>query len=234
MPRIPRGCIPDDIVHVLNRSNDRAAVFRTPAEYSDFIQGLYEARERFEVRFYAFCLMPNHFHFVAKNVESGSLSTFMQWLMTRHVRRHHKRCGTSGHIWQGRFKSFPVQEDEHLLTVLRYVLLNPVRAHLVDSADQWRWSSLNHSRLVDPWPVALPTHLETWLADPLPEPELEAVRNSVRRRAPFGSPIWQALTAKANGLESTLRSVGRPSDADLFVRELFARSPSSAEGCAVS
>ena len=71
--------------------------------------------------------------------QAEELSKWMQWLMTSHVRRYHRHYGTSGHIWQGRFKSFIVQEDIHLLMVLRYVEGNPVRAGLVNSAKEWLW-----------------------------------------------------------------------------------------------
>jgi len=81
------------------------------------------------------------------------LSQFMQWLLTSHVRHYHKHYGSSGHIWQGRFKSFPVQRDEHLITVLRYVLQNPVRAGLSSIAREWSWSSLRRPQLADPCPV---------------------------------------------------------------------------------
>ena len=147
----------------------------------------------------------------------GDLSTWMHWLLNAHVRRYHKHYHGSGHIWQGRFKAFPIQEDEHLLTVLRYVERNPVRCGLVRRAENWRWSSARQ------WkdPAARPI----WLADP-PTPrgddwldrvnaaltvaELEAVRKSVNRGAPFGSPRWQSSTATRLGLESTLNPRGRP------------------------
>ena len=77
----------------------------------------------------------------------------MQWLLTSHVRRYHKHYGSSGHIWQGRFKSFAVQRDEHLITTLRYVLQNPVRAGLSETVHEWPWSSARRRQLVDRSPV---------------------------------------------------------------------------------
>jgi putative transposase len=119
-------------------------------------------------------------------------------------------------VYQGRFKSFPVQQDDHYFTVCRYVERNPLRANLVARAEHWRWSSLWHRVQATPVP---------WLsAGPLPWPEpwteqvnraqtegeLEALRRSVRRGAPFGSEPWQAQAAVALGLESALRRPGRP------------------------
>lgn len=103
---------------------------------------LAEAKKRESVKLFGFCLMANHFHLVVEPAHPTALSQFMQWLLTSHVRRYHQHYGTSGHVWQGRFKSFPVQRDEHLITVLRYVLQNPVRAGLSNTAREWPWSSL--------------------------------------------------------------------------------------------
>ena len=77
-------------------------------------------------------LMPNHFHLLLWPHEDGDLSRWMQWLMTAHVRRYHRHDKGSGQVWQGRFKAFPVQPDEHYLTVLRYVERNPLRANKVE------------------------------------------------------------------------------------------------------
>lgn len=94
------------MAHVLNRGNGRAKVFHSVGEYDDFIGLLSEARDRHAVELLAFCVMPNHFHLVTRVEEVGELSAMMQWWLTSHVRRHHRRHITSGHVWQGRFKSF--------------------------------------------------------------------------------------------------------------------------------
>jgi putative transposase len=97
--------------------------------------------------------MPNHFHLVLEPAYRTALSEFMQWLLTSNVRRYHKHYGASGHIWQGRFKSFPVQRDEHLLTVLRYVLQNPIRTGLSSTVREWLWSSVRRPQLIDSCPL---------------------------------------------------------------------------------
>ena len=210
MPRIPRGLRGGGVAHVLSRGNGRATVFHSAGEYQAFIALLDEARQRHPVDLFAFCLMPNHFHLVARVEQSAELSAMMQWWLTSHVRRHHKRHASSGHLWQGRFKSFPIQEDTHLLTVLRYVLLNPCRALLVRSPWEWRWSSLQFESMLAPWPVEPPQGVSTWLSAPLNERPEEEVRASIRRGSPFGDPLWRARAADAWGLESTLRPRGRP------------------------
>jgi putative transposase len=210
MPRIARGLGGGGVAHVLSRGNARATVFHSPREYDDFVGLLDEARRRSAVELLAFCVMPNHFHLVARVDDSASLSEMMQWWLTSHVRRQHKRNATSGHIWQGRFKSFPVQEDRHLLTVLRYVLLNPCRAGLAAEPWEWRWSSLRHARLVAPWPVLPPGALADWLGAPCREEENDEVKQSILRSAPLGDEAWREAAARAWGLESTLRPRGRP------------------------
>jgi len=172
------------------------------------------------LRLLDFCLMPTHWHFVAWPNEDGQLSSFAHWLSVTHAVRWHLHHGTrgTGHLYQNRFKAFPAQGDSHFLTVCRYVERNPVRANLVTRAEEWRWSSLwwrTHARPVavpwlSEWPVTRP---DTWLEmvnAPLTAVELEALRRSVTRGAPYGSATWQTQTAQRLGLEHTLRRPGRP------------------------
>jgi len=210
MPRIPRGEFAGYCYHVLNRGNGRARVFHTDADYRAFIQLLALAKHRFAVSVLAFCLMPNHFHVVLQPPDNSVLSRFMQWWLTAHVRRHHRRHRTSGHLWQGRFKSFPIQGDEHLLTVIHYVLRNPVRAGLVDHHGEWPWSSTHFPEATDPWPLPRPSDWEEQLARAEPTAGLAALRRSVSRQTPFGDPQWQFHVANSAGLGSSLRPLGRP------------------------
>jgi putative transposase len=101
--------------------------------------------------------------------------------LTSHVRRYHKHYGSSGHVWQGRFKSFPVQRDEHLLMVLRYVLQNPVRSGLAASVNDWPWSSWCRSDLTDPYPIEVEANWMTTVDDPLSTSQLASIRESVNR-----------------------------------------------------
>jgi putative transposase len=127
----------------LNRGNARAEVFHAPTDYDAFLDAVAEATLRVPMRTLAYCLMPNHFHLVVWPVGDGDLSRWMHWLTTAHVRRYLAHYRHSGHVWQGRFKAFPAQDDGHLLTVLRYVERNPLRANLVARAEDWPWSSLH-------------------------------------------------------------------------------------------
>ncbi|QEG35326.1 REP-associated tyrosine transposase [Bythopirellula goksoeyrii] len=142
MPRTARASCGGYLYHVLNRGNGRQEVFHKTGDYSSFVDLMVAANERLPMRLVGYCLMPNHFHLLLWPLEDGDLSRWMQWLMTSHVRRYHRHYPGSGHVWQGRFKAFPVQDDEHFWTVLRYVERNPLRAGLVRRSQDWDWSSL--------------------------------------------------------------------------------------------
>ena len=141
MPRIERGLTDNIIYHVINRGNGRQEVFHKDKDYEAFMKLLKEAKDRYTVKLYGYCLMPNHYHMAVKPEKGEELSKWMQWLMTSHVRRYHRHYGSSGHVWQGRYKSFMIQEDSHLQMAMRYIEGNAVRAKLVQSATEWRWSS---------------------------------------------------------------------------------------------
>lgn len=210
MPRIPRGASAGHAYHVLNRGNGGVTVFHKDADYAAFLDLLGAAKARYPVQIFGFCLMPNHFHLVIAPTTDDGFSPFMQWWMTSHVRRYHRHYRSHGHVWQGRFKSFPIQQDNHLLTVLRYILLNPVRAKLMDHAQDWRWSHLHFPTLIDPLPIPAPTEDPFALNQPLSQPDLTTLRTCVNRQQPFGTADWQARIAALLGLVSTLRPRGRP------------------------
>jgi putative transposase len=180
------------------------------------LQLIPESSQRLPMRLLSYCVMTNHFHRVLFPHEDGDLSSWMHWLMTAHVRRYHRHYGTSGHVWQGRFKAFPIQQDEHLLTIMRYVEPNPVRARIVRLAQRYPWSSIaknvpmENPPALHPGPVKRDKNWIDWVNTPLTEAELETVRKSVHRGTPYGTPRWQKLTAKKLGLESSLRPRGRP------------------------
>jgi|UniRef100_A0A7C6AGX3 putative transposase len=216
MPRIARSVVDGLIYHILNRGNGGQIVFRKEQDYRVFIELISSARIEFDIRIFAYCIMPNHFHIVAMPLRGENLSNFMHLIMTTHVRRYHKHYGTSGHIWQGRYKSFIVQENNYLLTVLRYVEGNPVRAKLVNSAVEWEWSShrerinLIPNKILSNPLIDIPSHWTKFVDEPLSFNDLEKLRNSINRQAPYGEEEWQIQICKNLGLESTIRPRGRP------------------------
>ena len=220
MPRTAR-CAPGGLVyHALNRAVARLPLFEKEGDYEAFERVMAEAMEKHPTRVLAYCLLPNHWHFVIWPREDAELTGFLRWLTDTHTMRwhaHHKTGGT-GHLYQGRFKSFPVQTDEHFYTLMRYVERNALRARLVKRAAQWRWSSVwrresgdaGSRALLSRWPLPLPADWLDILHRPQSEEELRAVREALRRGCPFGGQRWQKNTAVRLGLEFTLRPRGRP------------------------
>jgi putative transposase len=210
MLRIPRGQVTGHTYHVLNRGNGGETVFHKDGDYAAFLDLLATAKSKFSVKVFGVYLMPNHFYLVLQPATEATLSTFMQWWMTCHVRRYHQHYRSHGHVWQGRFKSFPIQLDGHLLTAIRYVLRNPDRTGLVEHAMDWPWSSLRFPHLRDPILIDTPSEWLQWIDQPVFDHELTTLRTYVSGQQPFGAEEWQATIATALGLESTLRRRGRP------------------------
>ncbi len=219
MARIKRKVVGNIVYHVLNRANGRLRIFKKQGDFSAFEQILCEGLERFSMRLAGYCLMGNHWHLLLWPRQDGDLSVFMQWVTMTHSQRWHAAHGTAGmgHLYQGRFKSFPVQSSEHYLTVLRYVESNPMRAKLVDRSRDWPWSSLairqgaeKEGLTLHAGPVKLPLN---WLklVDILPnETDLMKLENCIRRGSPYGSDTWVTQMANRLNLVSTLRPRGRP------------------------
>jgi putative transposase len=216
VPRPPRQIFAGQCYHILNRANRRAEVFHESVDYVAFMNLMMKAQEFVDLPILAACLMPNHAHFVVRPVNDGDIARWMQWLFTTHARHYHEKHGTTGHVWQGRYKHFVVQDDQHLLTVLRYVERNALRAGLVARAEAWRWGSLNWrirgntTLALTPPPLALPSWWMEFVNQPQTSAELEAIRTSVNRQRPFGEREWMTATAREAGLEQSLSSVGRP------------------------
>jgi putative transposase len=181
-------------------------LFQKDGDYQAFERVLAEALQRHPIRLLGYCLMPNHWHLVLWPDRP------MRW------HTHYATMGT-GHLYQGRFKSFPVAEDDHLYRLLRYVERNALRANLVARAEAWLWSSLWRRQnpearppsiaLAD-WPVAMPKNWLGYVNGAETEAELEALRRCVCRGAPYGTPAWQQQTARQLRIEYTLRPRGRP------------------------
>jgi putative transposase len=208
------------IYHALNRANARLAILHDDGDYDALERTLAEAVARHDVQLLAYCLMPNHFHLVVRPGADGALSQFMRWLTMTHTQRWHahRHSAGSGHLYQGRFKSFPVQDDGHLATLCRYVERNALRAGLVGRAEDWRWVSLarhagggpSTGPKLSPWPIERPEPWAERVNTPLSPTEEEALRRSMARGQPYGSDGWREATATRLGLGSTLRPRGRP------------------------
>ena len=219
MGRSPRAAIGNMVYHVINRANGRMTIFRKDKDYEAFEEILVEAKKKYPMRVISYCLMPNHWHLVLYPAGDEELPRFMRWVTLTHTQRwhaHYKNIG-SGHLYQGRYKSFPVQKDEHFLQLVRYVERNAKRATLAKRAEDWRWSSLYHREhntkqksLLSNWPVKPDHGYLKWVNTPQPKEEIETIRYHIQRGRPYGQKTWMQETATQFGLESTFRNRGRP------------------------
>jgi len=216
MPRTARAAVGGIVYHVHNRGNGRMGVFREPGDYCAFIQLLLDGKTKAHIELFGFCIMPNHWHVVLRPEGDRDLAGYLSWVTNTHVKRyraHYRR--TSGHLYQGRYKSFPVEDDVDFRTLVRYVEANPLKAKLVDRAQDWEWSSLGcapalRAKLLDPWPVDRPRNWLALVNQPMSETDSRRVRNSLARSRPLGSDSWTKEMAERLGLQYTLRPRGRP------------------------
>lgn len=208
------------IYHVLNRANARLSIFEKDGDYEAFERILADAIERTGTRLLAYCLMPNHWHLVVLPIQDGNLSRFTGWLTLTDTQRWHahRHSTGQGHVYRGRFKSFPIQDDPHFLTACRYVERNALRANLVAKAQDWKWSSLwrwnrgnaKEKSILSAWPVRRTPNWLDHVNEPQTELALAAIRRSVKRGRPLGEQSWTSKIIERLGLESTIRLQGRP------------------------
>ena len=220
MPRTARVTPGGMVFHVLNRGVGRMRLFNKDRDYEAFEEMVAKTLITCPMRICAYCLMPNHWHFVLWPERAEDLAAFMQKLTVTHVRnwQENRRRVGMGHVYQGRYKSFPIETDEYFYQVVRYVERNALRANLVDSADRWRWSSLwrrEHGssadrQLLGGWPLPRSRRWCEFVNDPQTEAEVKAIRHAVNKGHPYGSESWVNRTAKKLGLQSTMRRRGRP------------------------
>ncbi len=208
------------VYHVFNRAAGRMTLFRHDRDFAAFEKTMREAHERVPLRILSYCLMSNHWHFVVWPRVDGEVSAFFRWLANTHAMRWrvvHRTVGY-GPLYQGRFRSFMIRRDEHLLTVLRYVERNARSAELVRRAEQWRYGSLwtrahgeeTMRRMLCDWPVDRPADWVDWVNAPITKKELERIEVSERRGRPYGDDKWVARTVQRLGLAHTVRRQGRP------------------------
>jgi putative transposase len=225
MGRLLRPVEDGFVYHALNRGNNRADVFTEDADRNAFLGALAKTQTRYPFRLFGYCLMTNHFHLLLRPEPEQSISRILQSLTIAHTWHHHKRRRTVGHVWQGRFKSPVVQDDDHLFVVLRYIEANPLRAAMVAGLNDYPWSSYMAHGLGHPDPLLSP--LPEWnrlgdteprrqarwqlqVASPQEETELSAIRASVRTGRPLGTASWVETAAANLRIDLNHRPRGRP------------------------
>ncbi len=208
------------VYHVLNRSAGNVRLFRKDADFEVFERILIEAYERHPIRILSYCFMPKHWQFVVWPETDEQVTSFFRWLAQTHAMRFRvsNRTVGEGHLYQGRFKSFPVQRDEHLLNLCRYVERSPLTAGLVRKSQLWRFSSLwarlhDHgaiTELLSPLPVKRPADWTDRVNAAMTAEELDRLRVSFERGRPYGGDAWVRRTVTELHLEHTVRPEGRP------------------------
>ena len=215
MPRRSLNRAGGIVFHVLNRSARRGRLFFEPEDYLQFESILGVALRKFHIRLLAYCVMPNHWHLVVWP-EGEDLPRFMHWLTLIHARQWHDTKGSrgQGHVYQDRYRAIPVQCDTHLLTLIRYVERNPLRAGLVERAQNWPWGSAwrhrnsHHNVPLSEWPIPRPSDWLDLINETSAGDAVTEIRAAIEDDRPLGEANWSALTARTVGL--SLRKRGRP------------------------
>ncbi|HUQ86767.1 MAG TPA: transposase [Vicinamibacterales bacterium] len=181
---LPAGCV----VHCVNRGNDRRLLFERAAEYEDFLRLVAWAKGQCPVRIIAYCIMSNHWHFVFWVRLEWDVSAFLHRLTTTHAVKWRTRTDTigNGSVYQGRFKSSEVLSERYYYNLLRYVEQNPLRANLVRSSNDWRWSSLaertgNGRSILNAGPLALLPDWRLHIDQPVPRRTVDEIRRSLKK-----------------------------------------------------
>lgn len=219
MGRVPRINIGGEIYHAFNRANEKAVIFQSTSDYQLFEQIIIEAIERTSMRLISYCLMPNHWHLVLWPRKDNDLSSFMRWLTLTHVHRYRVRKNKYGygHLYQGRYKSFLAQNDDHFLTLCRYVERNPLTAGLVSKAEYWQWGSLFKRQLAQApswlysnWPRERPIDWNKIVNESINSDKKEKFKSSLKNSSPYGSEDWITRQISKYKLQTTVRKRGRP------------------------
>jgi putative transposase len=217
MNRVAVGGI---VYHVINRANGGATIFEKDKDYQHFENLLEEGKELIGMRILAYVIMPNHWHLLLYPKGDRDMGEFMRWVTTTHVRRRRAQTNSIGygHLYQGTYKSFPVASDRYLLTVIRYIEQNPLRAKLVKRAQDWQWGSLwrrekgkaQQKKLLAKLPVVLPSNYLQSVNELFDDDSLTTIRMSVNKGTPFGGEKWAAGMITKYNMLSTTRAPGRP------------------------
>ena len=223
--RRPRLDLPGLSLHLTHRGVNRADVFFDAGDPQEYLLALAHGLERGEAQVHGYVLMRNHVHLLATPLVPGGVARLMQSVGRRYVRRVNLRLGRTGSLWEGRFKSFPVDTDRYLLNCLAYIELNPIRAGIVDRPENFPWSSVHHHLGLrrEPWLVAHPTFASlgkndgqraaAWrscLDQSLRADDVEAIRRHNHGERPLGDAAFRQRVAGLSGRPAELRRPGRP------------------------
>ena len=226
MPRTSRIVLPNHPHHIIQRGHNRQVIFASNEDYLYYLENIREWKKNLGCKIYAYCLMTNHVHLI---VDTGSevenLALLIKRVSGRQTRYVNKLEGRSGTLWEGRYKSSPIQQDEYLLACCRYVELNPIRAGIVDIPENYKWSSCRYKagieRLdwldLDPYYKSLgrtdkerEERYKKFVKGSIPQGEWELIREAVQRGQLTGSTRFIEEVARKTGRRIERRGKGRP------------------------
>ena len=226
MPRRARTVVPNYPHHIIQRGHNRQVVFVGDEDYLYYLENLKEWKDKVGCKVYAYCLMTNHVHLLVEPTEqSESLALLMKRVagrQTRYVNKLEGRCGT---LWEGRYKSSPVDKDEYLLACGRYIELNPVRAGIAAAPQDYRWSSFQHRAGLVPmgWLDTDPCYsglgdsdslrgmrYKQWVEESIPDNEWDLIRKALQRGQLTGSGRFVEEIESKVGKRIETRGQGRP------------------------
>lgn len=227
MPRRRRIAVPCYPHHIVQRGHNRRAVFVTDDDRLAYLATLREFRQELGLQLHGYCLMTNHVHLIVNpGGDANNLGLLMKRLAGRHTRRINRLKRRTGTAWEGRFKCSPIESDSYLLACARYVDLNPVRAHIVEQPEDYRWSSyrarigLSDCSWLDPDPCFLalaPTseqrqrRYREFVTRGIPEQQIEFLRAAIQRNQLTGSDAFSLEIEQRIGERIFNRRPGRPS-----------------------
>lgn len=227
MPRTSRVVLPNYPHHIIQRGHNRQAVFATDDDYLYYLDNLKEWKKELGCKVYAYCLMTNHVHLIIDPGDNPeNLALLMKRVSGRQTRYVNKIEGRRGTLWEGRYKSSPVDRDEYLLACCRYVELNPVRAGIVDDPERYKWSSYtNKVGLPSAWldfdpgymrfgrtPKEREEKYKEWVMTSSPEEEWNIIRQALQRGQLTGNNRFVEDVAKKIGRRVEFRKQGRPKE----------------------
>lgn len=225
MARLPRLDVPGIPQHVVSRGVDRQACFRVAADYVAYLRDLAGATHAHGCAVHAYALMTNHVHVLLTGPERGAVSRVMQSIGRRYVRRFNEVHERTGTLFEGRFRSSPVDSERYLFACMRYIELNPVRAGIVTAAHLYRWSSYRGNvgaiddRLLTAHPLFASLGVSeqerkrayrSLVARGSPADEVEAIRAHLNKECALGPDAFQDALAQSSGRRTWLPPVGRP------------------------
>jgi REP-associated tyrosine transposase len=225
MPRKPRMFVPGLPAHIIQRGNNRQAIFFKASDYRRYLTLLHEARDRYGCAIHAYVLMTNHVHLLLTPDETTSVSRIMQYVGRKYVPYINLKYGRSGTLWEGRFKASLVQSSRYLLACYRYIELNPVRAGMVRNAVEYAWSSYRcnalgeSNELLDPHGIYLglgitrgnrESSYRQLFSDPIPEEQIRDIREFVQSGTPLGNHKFRDQVEAALSIKIGHARRGRP------------------------